>query len=565
MSAELTSLLGDEWYAVYASMTSHVNTVGLFSPISYFRYNLRGESLSRSTIELVWQPPSKPNEPITTYLVYYAPIDDRLPVNNSKLLCLMKDRWRSEESVSMDNLNLNNQSTRCSRPKNRLTDTITNNDDETDEEIEQNTDPLFIRSELKDTIINDLDHYFEDKSSTFNDQYKSNSEEQPVVEHKPYINEYNRSISDTRVLIEVDVPLLPRTTYRLRIITYTIARLNNEYEDREKINDDSHSFNTANLFVELVFTTKDFPNNELTRQNRLILFILIIGSIILLLIIIIGAQFYYYKYSRGDNKASISKNPNYGLINTSDQWEIDQDSVTIDKLIGQGHFGQIYQGVLKLPDGTLKPCAIKLRTTHPTDLLQEASIMKLVKINLFLIIYLLFSRQFQCHHVIQLYGICSPICSPYVVMELMENGDLKNYLYRHRQGEINSNGARLLESAMIQLALDIADGMSFDVLLWEIATLGEQPYQGYGNEEVVHYVLYGNITLERAQNCPEILHKLILPYENEDFRLHAYYHTQPSLSQPKVSIDNTRNDEEDLLLGDDDDSGHHFKKSKMNL
>ncbi|CAF4586162.1 unnamed protein product, partial [Rotaria magnacalcarata] len=55
------------------------------------------------------------------------------------------------------------------------------------------------------------------------------------------------------------------------------------------------------------------------------------------------------------------------------------------------------------------------------------------------------------------------------------------------------------------------------------------------------------------------------PYENEDFRLHAYYHTQPNLSQPKVSIDNTRNDEEDLLLGDDDDSGHRFKKNKMNL
>jgi hypothetical protein len=46
---------------------------------------------------------------------------------------------------------------------------------------------------------------------------------------------------------------------------------------------------------------------------------------------------------------------------------------------------------------------------------------------------------------------------------------------------------------------------SFGVLLWEIATLAEQPYQGYGNEEVVHYVRYGNITLERPQNCPEIL------------------------------------------------------------
>jgi len=48
---------------------------------------------------------------------------------------------------------------------------------------------------------------------------------------------------------------------------------------------------------------------------------------------------------------------------------------------------------------------------------------------------------------------------------------------------------------------------SFGVLLWEIATLAEQPYQGYGNEEVVHYVRYGNITLERPLNCPEILYE----------------------------------------------------------
>ncbi|CAF4161709.1 unnamed protein product, partial [Rotaria magnacalcarata] len=89
MSAKLTSLLGDEWYAVYASITSSINTIGLFSPIAYFRtlqrqpepiLNLCGESLSRSTIELVWQPPSKPNGPISHYLIYYAPMEDRLPV-----------------------------------------------------------------------------------------------------------------------------------------------------------------------------------------------------------------------------------------------------------------------------------------------------------------------------------------------------------------------------------------------------------------------------------------------------------------------------------------------------
>jgi len=163
------------------------------------------------------------------------------------------------------------------------------------------------------------------------------------------------------------------------------------------------------LFIKYTFIL----GNELTRQNRIILIALITGSILLLLIIIIGAPFYYYKYSRGDNKSSISKNPNYGLLiffsdlihflsihlelYTPDQWEIDKDSVTLDKLIGQGHFGQVYQGVLKLHDGTLTPCAVKvkltkycfcpklfflskLRTTHPTDLLQEASIMKFVLI-----------------------------------------------------------------------------------------------------------------------------------------------------------------------------------------
>ncbi|CAF4506701.1 unnamed protein product, partial [Rotaria sp. Silwood2] len=104
MNVDLVSLLGATWYAVYASITSNVNTVGLYSTIGYFRtlprqpepiLNLRGESLSRSSIELMWQPPSKPNGDIALYLIYYAPVEDRLPIDNPKLLCLMKDRGRS--------------------------------------------------------------------------------------------------------------------------------------------------------------------------------------------------------------------------------------------------------------------------------------------------------------------------------------------------------------------------------------------------------------------------------------------------------------------------------------
>ena len=108
MRVELSSLLGATWYAVYASIPSNVNTVGLYSTIGYFRtlprqpepvLNLRGDSLSSTSIELMWQPPSKPNGVIKTYIIYYAPIEDRLPVDNSKILCLLKGTICESETV----------------------------------------------------------------------------------------------------------------------------------------------------------------------------------------------------------------------------------------------------------------------------------------------------------------------------------------------------------------------------------------------------------------------------------------------------------------------------------
>jgi hypothetical protein len=60
----------------------------------------------------------------------------------------------------------------------------------------------------------------------------------------------------------INVTLSPRTTYRLRIITYTIARLNNEYGEREQINEEQYAINSTNLFYELVFTTKDLSSKN---------------------------------------------------------------------------------------------------------------------------------------------------------------------------------------------------------------------------------------------------------------------------------------------------------------
>ncbi|KAJ7307442.1 hypothetical protein JRQ81_009462 [Phrynocephalus forsythii] len=53
-----------------------------------------------------------------------------------------------------------------------------------------------------------------------------------------------------------------------------------------------------------------------------------------------------------------------------------------------------------------------------------------------------------------------------------------------------------------------SDIWSFGVVLWEIVTLAEQPYQGMSNEQVLHFIMDCGV-LERPENCPEKLHELM--------------------------------------------------------
>lgn len=48
---------------------------------------------------------------------------------------------------------------------------------------------------------------------------------------------------------------------------------------------------------------------------------------------------------------------------------------------------------------------------------------------------------------------------------------------------------------------------SFGVVLWEIATLAEQPYQGLSNEQVLRFVMEGGL-LDKPDNCPDMLYVL---------------------------------------------------------
>ncbi|XP_025159700.1 proto-oncogene tyrosine-protein kinase ROS isoform X2 [Harpegnathos saltator] len=85
-----------------------------------------------------------------------------------------------------------------------------------------------------------------------------------------------------------------------------------------------------------------------------------------------------------------------------------------------------------------------------------------------------------------------------------------------------------------------SDVWAFGVLMWEITTLGQQPYPAMTNFEVLHHVSAGN-RLPRPLNCPPALHQLML-------RCWSVADARPSF---KVCLDNIvalRRDTEDAVL-----------------
>ena len=122
---------------------------------------------------------------------------------------------------------------------------------------------------------------------------------------------------------------------------------------------------------------------------------------------------------------------------TRDQWEIPHEQLQLEKKLGQGQFGEVWEGLWN----SATPVAIKILkkgTMSPKAFLDEAAIMK------------------KCVHdnLVQFYAVCSKKEPMYIVTELMCNGSLQHYLR-------SETGNKLSLDVLIGMMAQIAKGMAY--------------------------------------------------------------------------------------------------------
>jgi fyn-related kinase len=240
-------------------------------------------------------------------------------------------------------------------------------------------------------------------------------------------------------------------------------------------------------------------------------------------------------------------------------FEVDRKLFNLERKIGQGQFGDVWQGrfvfnKMKVAIKTLK------EGMNPSDFKAEAALMKNI----------------SHPKLIQLYGLCTTEEPIYIITELMVNGSLLDYL----QTPI---GKRLQIDTLIYIASQIADGMaylesrnyihrdlaarnvlvgennevkvadfglarvvkdmnnfyaaregtkfpikwtapeaaiynkfsvksdvwSFGIVLTEIVTYGRTPYPSMSNQEVLQQVSHG-YRMPKPLNCPDRLHQIMM-------------------------------------------------------
>nr|XP_014341392.1 PREDICTED: insulin receptor-related protein [Latimeria chalumnae] len=256
-----------------------------------------------------------------------------------------------------------------------------------------------------------------------------------------------------------------------------------------------------------------------------------------------------------------------------DEWEVPREQITVVRELGQGSFGMVYEGFFKgiLKDQpetrvALKTVNVSASLRERIEFLNEASVMKAFKCHHVVRLLGVVSQGQPVLVIMELMtrgdlksflrslrpdadnnpGFPPPTLKEMIRMageisDGMAYLNAKKFIHRdlaarncmvaedftvkigdfgmtrdiYETDYYRKGGKGLLpvrwmspESLKDGIFTTHSDVWSFGVVLWEIATLAEQPYQGMSNEQVLHYVM-NNGTLEKPENCPDKLHKLM--------------------------------------------------------
>lgn len=188
--------------------------------------------------------------------------------------------------------------------------------------------------------------------------------------------------------------------------------------------------------------------------NTIMIVIITLLSVLVTVLIFTTICVRYGICSRGKGASYVSVNPEYASareVYEPDETELDRDMISLIRELGQGSFGMVYEGILFTSGEDEKGTTVAVKTAMSADrhsFLKEATVMK----------------AFSCNHIVKLLGVVSLVSAgrPLVVMELMANGDLKQFLRRHRPDDEEYDGRKPLTlHQTLCMAAEVADGMAY--------------------------------------------------------------------------------------------------------